>query len=388
MNPPERSVQYYYYNDQQEKVGPFTPEALLVLYSAKVICGSTTVIDDQTSNQFTLQTLLDAAAAPPIAPEPAPAESQNAQDFPENPEPELNAIHYPGPDDECYAGLEGEQRGPYLPAQIKTMWANGVLTANTVVTWSRQERPLPVKMFINGPPPEPARAVQTGGPTRGARLEAPEVVPQSRIPVQSPAGSNGTETRRIETEKIRDGQFTFSGPYESIFALVEKAIKDCGATQVYEQSIEEGVIRAKFNAGFAVTASFYSEGSQTYANIEAIQLYQLDLLGGCNKKLTQISDRILSLATSLPPQPLSSHPQTAPTYKNRSSASYRSKAIVGLWYSIGGLLIVPAAVIGVIICSKVLSVTNDAPNRDGREIAIGGLFAGVIAIVSWVVYVL
>ena len=51
----------------------------------------------------------------------------------------------PPPEAECYLILEGIARGPYLPAQLRTMWNSGAITSNTLCTWRGREAPIPVR---------------------------------------------------------------------------------------------------------------------------------------------------------------------------------------------------------------------------------------------------
>jgi hypothetical protein len=48
----------------------------------------------------------------------------------------------------CYVHLGGEKRGPYLLGQIRVMWQNGQITADSALSWEDTSEPVPIKEVL------------------------------------------------------------------------------------------------------------------------------------------------------------------------------------------------------------------------------------------------
>ena len=62
--------------------------------------------------------------------------------------------------------------------------------------------------------------------------------------------------------------------------------------------------------------------------------------------------------------------------------------MTGFWLSLGGLLVGPAAIVGVIMCSIAITNMSSSNNQEGKGCAKAGLIVGFIAILGWVLIVM
>ena len=142
--------------------------------------------------------------------------------------------------------------------------------------------------------------------------------------------------------------------------------------------------------GITVTGSFYSEGSTVHAEITANLTDAFDTFGACKKKVSQISDRIRSVANAgaqvavTPPTAIPVAKQvvgtTPPVYTQRAGPSLKGKATTGFWLSVGGFFFMPAAIGGIIMCGMALNGMSTSTNKDGQGLAQIGAVVGVVAI--------
>lgn len=62
-----------------------------------------------------------------------------------------NPPQFPSELDHCFILCGDERRGPYLPAQIRTMWKNGSITADSALAWGELTDPVPIAALVNEP---------------------------------------------------------------------------------------------------------------------------------------------------------------------------------------------------------------------------------------------
>jgi hypothetical protein len=207
-------------------------------------------------------------------------------------------------------------------------------------------------------------------------------------------------------QMIKEGHFVFSCPYDQAYAIVERAMTE-SEVKIKERSPEKGILKGKCKYGInpfgmTVTSTFYSDTGTTQAEVAANFTDAFDTFGACKKKVAQISDRIRSLSSSgqevgrqpavaaaaVPPLPRSSSQQTTPpSYAQRSGPSLKGKATTGFFLSLGGLLVGPCAIVGLIMCSIALNGMSTSTNKEGKGMAIAGLIIGFIALLTWIMIV-
>jgi hypothetical protein len=76
--------------------------------------------------------------------------------------------------------------------------------------------------------------------------------------------------------------------------------------------------------------------------------------------------------------------RTPPSYANREGPSHKGKAVTGFFLSLGGLLVGPCAIVGLIMCGKALTSMSTSSNKKGQGFAIAGLIVGFIALLGWI----
>ncbi len=198
-------------------------------------------------------------------------------------------------------------------------------------------------------------------------------------------------------QMIREGHFAFSCPYDQAYAIVERAMSEC-EVQIKERSPEKGLLMGKCkpdirSSGITVTCIFYSDAGMTQAEVTATLAQAFDTFGVCKNKVTQISDRIWSLAAVAHPSVAASFSPAAasapfqqsspPSYAQRAGPSFKGKAVTGYWLSFCGLCFGPAAIVGLIMCGLALNGMSTSSNKDGRGWAIAGLIVGFITLLLW-----
>ncbi len=220
---------------------------------------------------------------------------------------------------------------------------------------------------------------------------------------------------------VGDGKFAFTGDYAQIFQLVERALRECDTT-VKERSTDKGLLRGKCKYGLnpfgiTVTATFYDASPSTRVDVEATLTDAFDTFGACKKKVAQISERIVEIASSGIRTSMSAavHPEASfdflggaqageslgglafnpagstsrpPSYTQRAGVSYRGKAMTGFWLSIGGIFVGPVAIAGLIMSSVALNGMSTSTNQEGKGLAIAGAVIGLIATIGWVLLVM
>jgi hypothetical protein len=220
---------------------------------------------------------------------------------------------------------------------------------------------------------------------------------------------------------IGDGKFAFNGDYSQIFQLVERAMRECDTT-VKERSAEKGLLRGKCKYGLnpfgiTVTATFYDASPCTRVDVDATLTDAFDTFSACKKKVAQISERIVEIASSAigstpasaaqpqenfgrfgGTQPVASSEGYAftpsgetsrpPMYAQRAGVSYRGKAMTGLWLSIAGVFIGPVAIAGLVMSSVALNGMATSTNQEGKGLAITGAFIGLISTIGWILLVM
>jgi hypothetical protein len=220
---------------------------------------------------------------------------------------------------------------------------------------------------------------------------------------------------------VGDGKFAFTGDYAQIFQLVERALRECDTT-VKERSTDKGLLRGKCKYGLnpfgiTVTATFYDASPSTRVDVEATLTDAFDTFGACKKKVAQISERIVEIASSGIRAPMSTavQPEASfdflggaqageslgglafnpagstsrpPSYTQRAGVSYRGKAMTGFWLSIGGIFVGPVAIAGLIMSSVALNGMSTSTNQEGKGLAIAGAVIGLIATIGWILLVM
>ncbi len=302
-----------------------------------------------------------------------------------------------------YVSINGESHGPFADAQLRELVSTGRLGPNDLV-WRDGMAEWVGAGKIKGLFP--------GGAT-------PPPPPMTRSPA-SPAAPPAAVAPLAMTV-VGDGKFAFTGHYAQIFQLVERALRECDTT-VKERSTDKGLLRGKCKYGLnpfgiTVTATFYDASPSTRVDVEATLSDAFDTFNACKKKVLQISDRIIEIASSgiRAPSSAAVQPEASvdflgraqageslgglalnpagstsrpPSYTQRAGVSYRGKAMTGFWLSIGGIFVGPVAIAGLIMSSVALNGMSTSTNQEGKGLAIAGAVIGLIATIGWILLVM
>ena len=277
-----------------------------------------------------------------------------------------------------YYGRAGKRLGPVSSAQLKDIAASGNLGPADLV-WKDGMTDWVAANRIKGLFPE------------GAAADCPPPMPTYAVAQPAVAQAVVADHRPMVTT-IKEGHFVFSCGYDQAWAVVEKAMAECDV-KIKERSLEKGLLKGKCKYGInpfgiTVTATFYSDGGTTNAEIAANLTDSFDTFGACKKKVTQLSERIAALAMAGQPAfsaPMpSSSTRVPPSYANREGPSYKGKAVTGFFLSLGGLFFGPCAIVGLIMCGKALTSMSTSSNKKGQGWAIAGLIVGFIALLGWI----
>lgn len=280
-----------------------------------------------------------------------------------------------GSDMQWYYAQAGQKYGPVSSAKLKDLAASGQLGSSDLVWKDGMAKWAPANKVkglfpetTGGPPPVPVAAVVS------TPLQSSDKIPLMTA--------------------INEGHLVFSCGYDQASGLVEKAMTECDV-KIKERSPEKGLLKGKCRYGInlfgiTVTATFYSDGGNTHAEIVASLTDAFDTFGVCKKKVAQISERIASLAMLAHSQvPASSAAQKAvehrspPSYASRQGPSYKGKALTGFYLALGGLFFGPAAIVGIIFCGIALKGISTSSNKEGQGWANSGLIVGFIAVLGW-----
>jgi hypothetical protein len=303
-----------------------------------------------------------------------------------------------------YVSINGESQGPFADAQLRELVSTGRLGPSDLV-WRDGMAEWVGAGKIKGLFP--------GGAT-------PPPPPMTPRPA-APAAPVGVTVAPLAMTVVGDGKFAFTGDYAQIFQLVERALRECDTT-VKERSADKGLIRGKCKYGLnpfgiTITATFYDASPSTRVDVEATLTDAFDTFGACKKKVAQISERIVEIASSGIRAPMSAavQPEASfdflggaqaaespggfafnpagstsrpPSYTQRAGVSYRGKAMTGFWLSIGGIFVGPVAIAGLIMSSVALNGMSTSTNQEGKGLAIAGAVIGLIATIGWILLVM
>jgi hypothetical protein len=213
-------------------------------------------------------------------------------------------------------------------------------------------------------------------------------------------GERSTDNTRPSVQVIKEGHITFSCSYDQAYAILQRAMSEC-EVKVKERSLEKGLLVGKNRVGInpfgmTVTAAFYSDGGPVHVEITATFTDSFDTFGYCSKKISQITDRVQSLTiansaaaviptTETEPQSVVV-PSAPPTYSERMGPSFQGKATTGFALALGGLLFVPTAFVGLVMCAIALRGMSTSTNKAGKGLATAGAIIGFIAILGWIVF--
>lgn len=199
-------------------------------------------------------------------------------------------------------------------------------------------------------------------------------------------------------QQLGDGRFAFNGAYDWGFKIAQQAMSEC-KVKIKEADPARGVINGKCSYGInpfgiTVNAAFHTSGDQTILELSANLIDSFDTFGACKKKIRQISERLLEIGRGMassravvPNAAAASSTQHAsprpPSYSARSGPSHRGKAVTGFCLSLGGLLVGPVAIVGVIMSGVALTNMSTSNNEQGKGFAIAGLIVGFLALLGW-----
>jgi hypothetical protein len=299
-----------------------------------------------------------------------------------------------------HVSVKGHTEGPFNESQLRELVSTGRLGPSDLV-WREGMKEWAAAGKLKGLFPATA---------------SPPPAPPPPTPVMSFDIASGPAVT-----VVGDGKFAFVGAYAEIFQLVERVFRECDVN-VKERSAEQGLLRGKCKYGInpfgiTVTATFYDACPNTRVDVAATLTDSFDTFRVCQKKVSQISDRILetasrntssasdakgvtqgdfafleprspTTASGSPPVNISAIGSRPPSYAQRAGISYRGKAMTGMWLSVGGLFFGPAAIGGLIMSSLALTGMATSTNQQGKGFAIAGLVVGLIAVVGWVLLVL
>jgi len=204
---------------------------------------------------------------------------------------------------------------------------------------------------------------------------------------------NGPVVRGFKN--VGNGGFSYEEHYAGGFALVERAFLECGVT-VTERSPEKGVVAgASKRPKLTLTAVFFSSGKTTRVDVTAfIPTHTLDFSGACSKKVDQVVSRVADLVSTVESHPnafteiipggLLNTSFVAPSYENRGGPNYYDKAVWGICFSLGGLIVGPAAVLGLVSSCGALMGMSTSNNKTGYNVAMTGAVIGAFALIGWV----
>ncbi len=303
-----------------------------------------------------------------------------------------------------YVSINGESQGPFADVHLRELVATGRLGPSDLV-WRDGMAEWVGAGKIKGLFPA------------GATPPPPPMPPKPAAP-SAPVGSAAAPLAMTVTG---EGKFAFNGDYSQIFQLVERALRECDTT-VKERSAEKGLLRGKCKYGLnpfgiTVTATFYDASPNTRVDVEATLTDAFDTFGACKKKVAQISERIVEIASSGIGSASASGTQSQgsfdflggtqtaassggfafspaggtsrpPSYTRRAGVSYRGKAMTGFWLSIGGIFVGPVAIAGLIMSSLALNGMSTSTNQEGKGLAIAGAVIGLIATIGWILLVM
>ena len=303
-----------------------------------------------------------------------------------------------------YVSIKGESQGPYADAQLRELVSTGRLGPSDLV-WRDGMTEWVGAGKIKGLFP--------GGAT-------PPPPPMTRSPAAPPAAPPAAVAPLAMTV-VGVGKFAFTGDYAQIFELVERALRECDTT-VKERSTDKGLLRGKCKYGLnpfgiTVTATFYDASPSTRVDVEATLTDAFDTFGACKKKVAQVSERIVEITSSGirapvfaavqpeasfdflggsqageslggPPFNPAGSTSRPPSYTQRAGVSYRGKAMIGFWLSIGGIFFGPVAIAGLIMSSVALNGMSTSTNQEGKGLAIAGAVIGLIASIGWILLVM
>jgi hypothetical protein len=298
-----------------------------------------------------------------------------------------------------YVSKNGESQGPFADSQVRDLASTGRLT--------------PIDLVWRDGMAEWVAAGKIKGLFPSSAVPPPPIAPRS----VTAAVAVGQMTPTLCMSMIGEGKFAFTGDYTRIFQVVEQAVRECGGT-VKERSAEKGLLQCKCKYGLnpfgiTVTATFYDASPSTRVDIEANLTDAFDTFGACKKKVAQISERIVEIASSLAGTtlPVTVGPQgnfdflgdaqgggasggfvfspaasasRPPSYTQRAGVSYRGKAMTGFWLSIAGVFIGPVAIAGLVMSSVALNGMATSTNQEGKGLAIAGAIIGLVATIGWV----
>ena len=117
-------MNYYVYNPGGSDYGPFTIEQLRANLASRKYSPKTRVRPEGVKDWYVVSELLNDVPA------------QN----------ELLSRH-PPKDAQCYLFQNNQEEGPFLPEQIRSMWATGKITADTLYRFDGLEGWFPAKNF-------------------------------------------------------------------------------------------------------------------------------------------------------------------------------------------------------------------------------------------------
>jgi len=187
-----------------------------------------------------------------------------------------------------YYSRAGQKLGPVSSAQLKDLAAsNGLGPADLV--WKQGMADWVPANRIKGLFVEPA-----------IDRREPALPPTARA-IGALTQSSTSGHRPIVTTN-GEGHLAFSCGSEQAWAIVEKAMTECGV-KIKERSSEKGLIRGKCRYGInffgiTVAATLCCDSGTTKAEISATLADAIDTFGACKKKVRQISERITALATA------------------------------------------------------------------------------------------
>lgn len=303
-----------------------------------------------------------------------------------------------------YVSINGESQGPFADAQLRELVSTGRLGPSDLV-WRDGMAEWVGAGTLKGLFPSGATPPPLPTPPRPA----------------TPTATVGDTVAPLAITVVGDGKFAFTGDYAQIFQLVERALRECDTT-VKERSADKGLLRGKCKYGLnpfgiTVTATFYDASPSTRVDVEATLTDAFDTFGACKKKVAQISERIVEIASSgiRAPMPAAVQPEASfdflggaqageslgelafnpagstsrpPSYTQRAGVSYRGKAMTGFWLSIGGIFVGPVAIAGLIMSSVALNGMSTSTNQEGKGLAIAGAVIGLIATIGWILLVM
>ena len=207
-------------------------------------------------------------------------------------------------------------------------------------------------------------------------------------------------------QMVKEGRFAFACPYDQAYTIVERAMTE-SEVKIRERTPEKGLLKGNcaygINVfGITVTAIFYSDAGVTQAEVSANLTDAFDTFGVCKKKVAQISDRIRSLSmvglggvqnvatVVATPQrvPSSAQQMAPPSWADRAGPSFKGKANVGFYLSLGSLFVGPCAIVALTMCSIALNGMSKSTNKDGKGMAVAGLIIGFIGLLTWLMIVI